>query len=188
MEFTKVNWTLWYRKEYRETQTHLKHSSDVTQLKPVPRQGKKDLPSPSWIVDSRDVEEHSPETPSFSFSSDVTKNSESVSIILECPTLHPIQTHSPVSCLNLQALWSFFPPFHFIFLPTLSPHWANRPMEPIRKPDQQHALAPLDRSQAYRMWNNIVLLFVTAEDKGTHLSHKFNKTTLAACCLFSPQV
>lgn len=46
----------------------------------------------SRIADSRDVEEHSPETLSFSFSTDVIKKNQSVSIILELPTLHPIQT------------------------------------------------------------------------------------------------
>lgn len=37
--------------------------------------------------------------------------------------------HSPVSCLNSQALESLSP-FHFIFLPTLSPNWAKHPNGP----------------------------------------------------------
>ena len=97
--------------------------SDWTEMKPVSRRGEEELSSsPSWIVDSGDVEEHSPETTSFSFSSDVTKNKELVSIILKWPTVHPIQTNHlfPVQ-IYLQALRRFFP-FSFYFSPySLSP-------------------------------------------------------------------
>ena len=62
------------------------------------------------------MEEHSPETTSFSFSSDVTKNKELVSIILKWPTVHPIQTNHlfPVQ-IYLQALRRFFPLFILFF-------------------------------------------------------------------------
>ena len=135
-----------YKKEHRETQTHLECSSDFMWLKPASRWGEELSSSPSWIVDSADVEEHSPETTFFSFSSDVTKNNKSVSIILEWPTLHLIQTtHLFPVWIYLQAFRGFFPfSFYFIYPPTLSPHWANRPMGPIRKPNQQHAPAPVD--------------------------------------------
>ena len=86
-----------------------------------PDEGKKSSLPHRLELGSGDVEEHSPETPSFSFSSDVTKNNESVSIILEWPTLRPIQT------THLFPVWIYKPsgdffPFSFYFSPySLSP-------------------------------------------------------------------
>lgn len=131
-----------YKKECRETQTHLKHSLDATRLKPVHRSGKKNSPLPSLELQIPGIwknilQKHLP-SPSLQMLPRIMSQYHS-----RMAHTASNSNHSPVSCLNLQAPESFSP-FHFIFLPAFSPHWAHRPTGPTRTPNQQHVPAPLD--------------------------------------------
>lgn len=140
MEFTKANQTMNNEVSGRDAKRNTDRTETflhATRLQPVHGPGKKEfsLAAASQIAGSGMRNTLQKPFPS-SFLQILSKNTSSVSIILDRPTLHPIQTTHLFPVLICKLFRDFF---SFIYD---HPSPFSLPSGPSREPGQQHIPAP----------------------------------------------